>query len=100
MKRRLGYGTLLLAVLCGVAAGALQRFEVATPSGDIAGFAVVTLLGQLLLVATVGFALLGTYGLVVRFLLERTADRRGATTSGTSSGSSSSSSVSSGSRPS
>ena len=76
MQRRLAYLSLLLAALCGAAAGAVRGFDFASLPGEFGGVALNTLLEQALVLAAVVFALTGTYVLLLRFVLDRTDDKR------------------------
>ena len=76
MNRRLGYASLLAAVLCLAASGAAARFDTGTLSGEIAGAALQPLVVQALLVAAVVFGSFGGYFVVSEFLFARTGDKR------------------------
>ena len=76
MQRRLAYVSLLLAAACGAAAGAVRGFDVGFLPGEVGGVAQTTLLEQALLLAAVALALSGAYVLVLRFVLDRTEDKR------------------------
>ena len=76
MKRRLAHASLLLAAVCAAAAGAVRGFDVGLLPGEVGGVALTTLLAQGLTVAAVVLAFSGAYGLVVRFVVDRTADKR------------------------
>ena len=74
MNRKLGYGSLLVAAACWVAAAALR---VATPFEGltVGAYAVDAVLVRMFLVAGVAFAAYGGYSLVLRFAL-RTENKR------------------------
>jgi small-conductance mechanosensitive channel len=76
VKRRLAYASLLLAVLCVVAAGAVRGFELRFLAEEFGGVALNTLFVRGLLAAAVGLGVSGAYTLVVRVRVDRTENKR------------------------
>nr|WP_233739812.1 mechanosensitive ion channel domain-containing protein [Halovenus carboxidivorans] len=67
---------MLVALLCGAAAGLIENAELAAGLGEAMSIAVETIIVQGLLVAAVVLGVLGAYTLVLDFLLDRTTDKR------------------------
>jgi small-conductance mechanosensitive channel len=76
VKRRLGYLSLLAAVLCVVAASAVSRTSVGVPDWELGGVAIAPLVVQALLVAAVVLATMGAYAILLRFLVDHTESKR------------------------
>jgi small-conductance mechanosensitive channel len=76
VNRRRAYASLVLAAVCGAAAGAVRGFDFDLFPGEFGGVQLNTLLEQALLVAAVTLGVYGAYALVVHFSVSRTADKR------------------------
>lgn len=76
MNRRRAALSLLLAVLCGFAAGIVRRGTPGIELGEIMSVAVATILAQALLVIAVILAVFAGYSLLLAFFLDRTTDKR------------------------
>jgi len=76
VKRRIGYFSLLVALTCSVGGAMLRGLQPGVLDQEVAGIVLETLLTQVLLTATIGFAALGGYVLVSDALEQFTPDKR------------------------